>query len=116
YLCRAIYKYYGLLINIKSLVLYSHISLKITNLSDSLRRILMCLPPETTTTKPILSCPACVPLARPAHTCFTPQRAVLSPPRLPASWVGFNATATGNRIRASSGGDRQIMREILHAE
>ncbi|HGO5455807.1 TPA: hypothetical protein ACK2XC_004694, partial [Klebsiella oxytoca] len=43
-------------------------------------------------------------------------RAVLSPPRLPASWVVFNATATGHRIRASAGGDRQIMRESLHAE
>ncbi|MHB5784599.1 hypothetical protein ACYCAH_02685, partial [Klebsiella pneumoniae] len=43
-------------------------------------------------------------------------RAVLSPPRLPASWVGFNATATGNRIRASSGGDRQKKWVNTHAE
>ncbi|EDP9953064.1 hypothetical protein HX77_003512 [Salmonella enterica subsp. enterica] len=41
---------------------------------------------------------------------------MLSPPRLPALWVGFNAGARTRRRRASSGGERPERASQTHAK
>lgn len=43
------------------------------------------------------------------------QRAMLTPPRLPASWVGFNAVARTRRRRASTGGAQTRQGRETHA-
>ena len=44
------------------------------------------------------------------------QRAVLSPPRLPASCVGFHAVALGHQILASAGAAHAQKNNLLHAK
>ena len=53
------------------------------------------------------------PLAPPAHTCFHPSRAMLSPPRLPALCIVFHAVALGTKKPARTGGPLQ-KRDLLH--
>lgn len=41
---------------------------------------------------------------------------MLSPPRLPALWVGFNAVATGHRILARTGLDPHSTKDKTNAK